>query len=93
MIGFHSFCNASTSGGGGEDRADESEISEADQVVEDVVFERKRQSDNTGSSDGAGIGTESTISCPFLKAFARKGFRSSRGVSEKSAGPRVLRAS
>lgn len=50
---FHSFCSASISEGGGGDRTDEMAISEADDA---------RERPGTGEpSDGAGIGTESTI--------------------------------
>lgn len=92
MTVFHSFCNASTSAGGEGDRAEEKDISEADDAIEDVVFERERPVE-ADSSEGAGIGTESTSNCPLLKALERNGLRSSMGTSEKSAGPRVLSAS
>ena len=69
------------------------EISDAEEAIEDVVFARKRPSGDTASSAGAGMGTESTINCPLRKAFARKCLTSSRPLSEKSAGPSVLRAS
>jgi hypothetical protein len=42
---------------------------------------------------GGEVGTESTISCPLLKALDKNGLRSSNGTSENSTGPRDLRAS
>ena len=65
------------------ERAEEREISEAEDAdaIEDVVFERERP-DEAEPSDGAGMGTDSTINWPLVKAFERKGLRSSRGTSE-----------
>jgi len=73
------------------DRAEKMDIPDADDAVEKVVSERKRP-EEMDSSDGAGMGRESTINCPLLNALERKDFRSSREILEKSAGPRVLRA-
>ena len=42
----------------------EAEISDAEEAIEDVVFARERPSEDTMSSGGAGIGTESTRSWP-----------------------------
>jgi hypothetical protein len=65
------------------------DISEADDAVE-LALERPSESN---SSAGAGIGTESTMSCALLNALDRNSFRSSRGASSKSIGPRVFKES
>lgn len=93
FTGFHSCCKAAIFGGGGGIRAEEVEISETDDAIEAEVFERARRPDSAEWSGRGGSGTDSTISCPLLKAFDRKGLRSPSGTSEKSAGLRVLRAS
>jgi hypothetical protein len=90
FTGFHSFCNASISEGGGAERAEERDISEAEEAVE---LERERPSGEPESSGGVGIGTESTSNCPLLKASKRNGFRLSKGASEKSTGPNDFKAS
>jgi hypothetical protein len=51
------------------------------------------RSQKIGLMDKGGAGTESTMSCPLLKALEAKGLRSPNGISEKSVGPSVLRAS
>jgi len=56
-------------------------MSDVEAAIDEVVYAGDRPS-KMDASDEAGIGTESTINCPCLKAFARKDERSSTGVSE-----------
>jgi hypothetical protein len=87
---FHSFRKASISEVESRGSVPKSDFLEVEDAIEDVVLEREREALLSG---GSGLGTESIISCPLLKASDRKEPRSSKGMSLKSAGPRLERAS
>ncbi len=95
LNGFpHCVCNDSTSGDGGEERAVESDISEAEDAVEETVLERERPIELVKeSSAGTGIGIESTSSWALRKVSDRKGSRLSTGIVENSMGDNVFSAS
>ena len=95
LIGFpHCVCNDSTSGGGGEGRAVESEMSDAEEAMDETVFERDRPSEAVReSSVGPGMGIESMRSWASLNVSYRKGLRSSTGTVENSMGDNVFSAS
>jgi hypothetical protein len=95
LNGFpHCVCSDSISGGGGEGRAVESEMSDEEDAMDETVFECDRAIETVReSSAGPGIGMESMRSWASLNVSDRKGLRSSTGIVEKSMGDKVLSAS
>lgn len=57
-------------------------ISDAEDALDDEELDCPRRSGRAELLDGGEIGTESTMSCPLVKALERKGSRSSNGTSE-----------
>jgi hypothetical protein len=92
LIGFpHDFWRPSTSGPGGDPRALEREISEADDANEVVVLDRERLL--LGVCGASSIGMLSTSSWACWKASDKTDLRSSVRTEDHSIGAMDVRAS